>query len=315
MKKLTHWAVGQAAEALASKIHSAALDIGGDLRIYGVPRGGIPACYLIGHYLMKLRGDVVQVESPDEAHFIVDDLIDSGATRLRYSDKPFGALFSKSGSTYTPLNLLNTTYFGIAMPAKEWLVFPWEGEEVKSADDIVTRFLQFIGEDPTRGGLKETPARVIKAWRDEWFSGYKKKPEDVLKSFEDGGKDYDEMIIVKGIPVYTHCEHHLAPFFGEAHVAYIPNGRIVGLSKLARLVDIFARRLQVQERLTTQIADAIMEHLGARGAGVMIECRHLCMESRGIQKPGTSTITSVMRGVMMETPAARAEMLALIGRS
>jgi GTP cyclohydrolase I len=203
--------------------------------------------------------------------------------------------------------------YGIRVPADEWLVFPWENAAEHGANDIVTRFLQFIGEDPTRGGLKETPARVIRAWRDEWFSGYKADPKEILKLFEDGAEKYDEMIVVRGIPVYSHCEHHLAPFFGEAHVAYIPSGKIVGLSKLCRLVDVFSRRLQVQERLNAQVADAIMEHLGARGAGVILNCRHLCMESRGIQKPGTSTITSVMRGAMLDTPAARAEMLALVG--
>ena len=128
----------------------------------------------------------------------------------------------------------------------------------KSGDDIAVRLLQFIGENPERGGLLETPKRFIKAWR-QHSSGYGVDPKDVLKTFEDGAESYDEMVLVRDIPVYSHCEHHLAPFFGVAHVAYIPNGSIVGLSKLSRLVDIFARRLQVQERLTNEIADAMKE--------------------------------------------------------
>jgi GTP cyclohydrolase I len=273
------------------------------IKIWPVPRGGIPVAFVL-----QGSGHCCEIVStPEEADFIVDDLVDSGATRLRFNNKPFAALFSKGA-------LKNCAPFVAGWMAEEnqWLVFPWEGSALGSAEDIVTRFLQFIGEDPQRGGLIETPKRVIKAWSEEWFSGYKRDPSEVLKSFKDGGERYDEMIIVKGIPVYTHCEHHLAPFFGEAVVAYVPNGHIVGLSKLARLTDIFARRLQVQERLNTQIADAVMDHLKAKGCGVILKCRHLCMESRGIRAPGTETITSVVRGVMFDNPAARAELLALI---
>lgn len=270
------------------------------IKIWGVPRGGIPVAFALQSH------DCEIVSRPEAADFIIDDLVDSGKTRDRYKEKKFGALFAKGDKfACTPFK------FGETTAHDEWLVFPWEGSEIGSADDIVTRFLQFIGEDPARGGLTETPARVIKAWREDWFSGYKKKPEDVLKSFEDGGERYDEMISVRGIPIYTHCEHHIAPFFGEAIVAYVPDGRIVGLSKLARLADIFARRLQVQERLTVQIADALMEHLKPKGVGVILKCRHLCMESRGIQKPGTTTVTSAMRGVMFDNPGARTEMLTL----
>jgi GTP cyclohydrolase I len=133
----------------------------------------------------------------------------------------------------------------------------------------------------------------------------------LLKSFKDGADGCDEMVIVKNIPFYTHCEHHMAPFFGTATVAYIPNGQIVGLSKLSRVVDAFARRLQVQERLTNQIADAINDNLMPIGAGVIIQARHLCMESRGICQQGHTTVTSALRGVMRDAPEARAEFLAL----
>lgn len=169
--------------------------------------------------------------------------------------------------------------------------------------------LQLIGEDPRRGGLADTPERLRKAWSD-WTAGYGADPAKVLTTFEDGANGYDNMVAVRGIPFYSHCEHHLAPFFGTATIAYIPNGRIVGLSKLSRLLDVFARRLQVQERLTCQIADAITEHLKPLGCGVRISARHLCMESRGICKQGHETVTCALRGVFMEG-AVRAEFLSL----
>mgnify|MGYP001589684031 CR=1 FL=1 len=261
--------------------------------IYGVPRGGIAAALAVARYL---PGAVI-MDDPQRANVIVDDLIDSGATRdwhqAAYPDAKFVALFDK------------------ATTGDEWLVFPWEQTVESSAEDIPVRLLQFIGEDPTRGGLKETPKRYLKAWR-HWAGGYGQDPAVLLKCFEDGAERYDEMVLVKSIPVYSHCEHHLAAFFGTAHVAYIPDGRIVGLSKISRLVDVFARRLQVQERLTSQIADALEENLKPKGVAVVVECRHLCMESRGIQRQGSSTTTSAMRGVFMSTPAARAEFMELV---
>ena len=166
---------------------------------------------------------------------------------------------------------------------------------------------------PLREGLRETPERVMKAW-DHWTGGYHIDPEELLKTFEDGAKNYDEIILVRDIPVYSHCEHHLAPFFGVAHVGYIPCGKIVGLSKLPRVVDAFARRLQVQERLTTQVADTINRVLKPKAVGVVIECRHMCMESRGVKQAGTSTRTSALRGAFKDKPEARAEFFALIGR-
>jgi GTP cyclohydrolase I len=175
---------------------------------------------------------------------------------------------------------------------------------------LFTELFKYIGEDPERGGLLETPDRMAKAWA-EWTSGYGTKPEDVLKTFEDGAEGVDEMVLVKDIPFYSHCEHHLAPFFGTATIGYIPQARIVGLSKLSRLTDIFARRLQVQERLTNQIADAIELHLQARGVGVIIKARHMCMESRGVCQQGHHTVTSALRGVMRDQPATRSEFIEL----
>lgn len=182
--------------------------------------------------------------------------------------------------------------------------------EAKPGEGLITRLLREIGEDPKREGLRETPARVMKAWS-EWTSGYRTDLDSVFKTFKDGSEGAQEMIVVANIPFYSHCEHHMAPFFGLAHVGYLPNGRIVGLSKIPRLVDVFARRLQVQERLTSQIVDALCNGLEPMGAGCVIEARHLCMESRGIRRPGSVTVTSALRGAMYEKEP-RAEFLSLV---
>ena len=179
--------------------------------------------------------------------------------------------------------------------------------------EIVRKLLAYIGEDPDREGLLETPARFLKAW-EEYTRGYRERPEDILKSFEDGAQSVDEMVIVRDIPVYSLCEHHLAPFFGRAYVGYVPDQRILGLSKISRLAEIFARRLQVQERLTNQIADALDTHLQPLGVAVVIECRHMCMESRGVRHTGTATVTSALRGSIKTNADTRREFLSLIGR-
>jgi GTP cyclohydrolase I len=172
------------------------------------------------------------------------------------------------------------------------------------------RFLISVGEDPDRPGLVETPARVLKAWK-HWSSGYGQDPSEVMKVFEDGAEDYNELIVVRNIPVYSHCEHHLAPFFGKATIGYLPAGKIVGLSKLTRLVECFSKRLQVQERLTMQVANSLMDILEPRAVGVVIRCRHLCMESRGIKTAGEETVTSAMLGEIRSNLAMRTEFLDL----
>ena len=179
------------------------------------------------------------------------------------------------------------------------------------ARTAITALLTFIGENPKREGLKDTPERVVRAWI-EWTKGYGANPKDVLTTFEDGGEDYDELILVRDIPFYSHCEHHLAPFFGVAHIGYIPNGRIVGLSKLSRLLDIYCRRLQVQDFKPSQVSAALMTHLLPTGVGVQLVARHLCMESRGIVKQGHETVTTMLRGVFRTDAKARAEFLSLI---
>jgi GTP cyclohydrolase IA len=181
--------------------------------------------------------------------------------------------------------------------------------DAKGVQRAVYDLLVAIGEDPERDGLRDTPERVSRAYQ-EIFAGLWQEPEDVLTTtFELG---HDEMVLVKDIEVRSHCEHHLVPFTGVAHVGYIPAaGRITGLSKLARLVDVYARRPQVQERMTTQIADSLMRILEPRGAIVVVECEHLCMSMRGIRKPGATTVTSAVRGQLRD-PATRAEAMSLI---
>lgn len=173
--------------------------------------------------------------------------------------------------------------------------------------------LQLVDPNPERGGLIETPLRAAKAWQD-WTSGYNMDAASILKVFEDGAEGCDEMVVVHDIPVYSHCEHHLAPIFGFATVGYLPDGKIVGLSKLNRLVDMHARRLQVQERMTNDIAKDLMEHLKPKGVGVVIKARHMCMESRGVKQCGSATTTSSMQGNFRSDHSVRSEFLKLAHR-
>jgi GTP cyclohydrolase I len=265
-------------------------------RAYAIPRGGIPAAYAVSKFL----NDIVFVRDPKDADFFIDDIIDTGTTMERYCDeypgKPFYALVDKLDPT---------------CPLKDsWVVFPWEESAEGSIENNIQHIIKYIGDDPQRGGLLETPKRVAKALG-HWFSGYNMNPADVLKTFEDGGESYDQMVTVKDIPIYSHCEHHMAPIFGTVTISYIPNGKIVGLSKLQRLSDIFAKRLQVQERLTNQIADALQTHLEPQGVGVMIKARHMCMESRGVRSQGHHTITTALRGAILNEPATRSEFMSL----
>lgn len=193
-------------------------------------------------------------------------------------------------------------------PAKAVIGHIIEDDEIKQA---FTTLLKYIGEDPDRPGLRDTPERMRKAWL-EWTQGYSVSIKELFKTFDDGAEKADEMVIVKDIPFQSHCEHHLALFHGRAHIGYIPNGRILGLSKFARVVDAFSQRLQVQERLTNQVADAFVEHLQPIGVGVVIQARHTCMECRGVRKHGATTITSAVRGSLRNSEAARSEFLSLV---
>jgi GTP cyclohydrolase I len=184
--------------------------------------------------------------------------------------------------------------------------------DTDAIEAAVHQILIAIGEDPTREGLAGTPERVGRMFA-EIFEGIHRDPADEIDAFF-GDEHYQEIVMVRDIPFQTFCEHHMLPFLGKAHVAYIPKGRVTGLSKLARLLEGYCRRLQMQERLTSQVADALMDRLDAMGVLVVLEAEHLCMTMRGVKKPGSVTVTSAVRGTMANNPATRAEALALIDR-
>ncbi|MBW8075713.1 MAG: GTP cyclohydrolase I FolE [Metallibacterium scheffleri] len=187
----------------------------------------------------------------------------------------------------------------------------YNGVSRAHAEDAVRTLLRWAGEDPAREGLIDTPRRVVKAYGD-WFSGYKDDPEAYLaRTFEEVA-GYDELIVLRDIAFESHCEHHMAPIIGRAHVGYLPSGRVVGVSKLARVVDAYARRFQVQEKLTAQIADCIERVLEPRGVAVVVDAQHQCMTTRGVHKRGVSMVTSAMRGALREDARTRAEFLRFV---
>jgi len=249
-------------------------------KYYGVPRGGA--------YISAMLNPV---ETPEEADVIIDDLIDSGSTREQYvkHEKPFIGLFDKQQESELK---------------DQWLVFPWEKEE-EPVEDNVVRIFQYLGEDPNREGLKDTPKRYLK-----FLKQFLTPQEFNFTTFDAEGTD--EMIIQTNIPFYSLCEHHIAPFFGIAHVAYVPKDKIVGLSKLARTVDLYANRFQNQERITTQIAERLQKELSPEGVAVTMKAQHLCMCMRGVKKHDTWTTTSKMTGIFKEDLNCRNEFLNLI---
>ena len=258
--------------------------------VYGVPKGGMIAA----GFLQQAK----RTCDPTEANIILDDLIDSGATAKKYEaaypNAKFVALIHKQQN--------------------EWLLLPWEADHPGIAEDSIqenlVRILQFIGEDVNREGLKETPNRIVRAYQNELFVGYNQKPEDILTTFAADG--YDQIIMSRNIELYSMCEHHMLPFFGVAHVAYIPNERIIGISKLARLVDMYARRLQIQERLGEQVTSALMTYLKPKGAACIINAEHMCMKMRGVSKQAATMVTSSVKGVFFEDEKARKELMDLI---
>lgn len=252
-----------------------------EIAVYGIPRAGAIVVGLLTARFPRFREAIY----PETAHVIVDDIIDSGATRDQFTrahGKPIYALVDKQNAEDRNIG---------------WVVFPWEGDSASGVRDNVLRILQHLGEDPKRDGLRETPDRVIRSWA-TLYGGYNQNAADVFKVFENPG--YDQMVISGPIEFYSTCEHHMLPFFGTARIAYLPGAKVVGISKLSRLVDIFARRLQIQERLTNQIAQAIQEHLNPQGVGVVIEAKHFCMMARGVQKQHPEMITSALLGKFLQ---------------
>lgn len=272
--------------------------------IYGIPRGGCHAALMVQSLAHRDGQHIMVMDHAVGGALIVDDLVDSGATLQPYVDKGYDvdALFRKSVS---PLDLCPAS-----VGVDGWAVFPWElgQDEGTGAEDIVVRLLQFIGEDVRRDGLKDTPKRVLKAWK-EITSGYAQDPVKILSTSFD--QPHDELVILRGIEFHSTCEHHMLPFYGTATVGYIPGEKVVGISKLARLVDCFARRLQIQERMCSQIAQTILDVLKPAGVGVILKAKHMCMGCRGVLKPDSDMVTSVMLGNLRDNPQARHEFLQL----
>lgn len=267
-------------EQVYHRLNEVTKDLPKNTKYYGVPRGGQIVAGMTGN----------AVDNVEDADIIIDDLIDSGATEERYKkhNKPFLSLIDKRKELQG-----------------EWLVFPWEskeGDTEETIEDNVTRLLQYFGEDTTREGLQETPKRFIK-----FFKEFLSPPDWNCTSFE--GEGYDEMIVQTNIPFHSLCEHHIAPFFGTGTIGYIPNKRIVGLSKLARTLETYARRLQNQERITTQVAEFLWKELEPKGVAVQITAKHMCMEMRGVKKHDTWTTTTKLLGVFKDDINTKTEFL------
>lgn len=276
------------------------------LRIYGIPKSGS----IVAVELARIDPKNIEViYSPEDADCFVDDILDTGRTmevfESRFNKKVY-ALYGKGKYTNCIVNV----------PATQWVEFPWEAQEQTSKEhqDFITRLLEELGEDASREGLKDTPARFLKSWR-EMTGGYDvehdirglKRDTTLFKV------DTQGMVVLKDIEFYSLCEHHLLPFYGKIHVGYLPTKHTIGLSKIPRVVDMFAQRLQVQERLGQQICDTLHEILQPRGVGVVIEAIHFCTMMRGVKKQHPKIITSHLKGAFKEDAKTREEFLKFVG--
>lgn len=286
---------GEVAEEIIARILEAR-GTSPPLILYGIPRGGIPAMMAVRECL-RLKGFPTSITTdPEDAEIFVDDIIDSGNTKLRY-ERRYGIV--------PFLALVQPTDF-----ADQWVSFPWERMNGEAgAEDAVVRLIQNIGDDPTREGLIETPSRVIRAYK-ELFAGYSMDTSKILKSFSDGA--CDEMVVLRDIEFCSMCEHHMLPFTGVAHIAYIPNKRVVGVSKLARLLEAYTRRLQIQERICQQVTKTLMAELQPLGAACVLVAKHLCMTCRGVNKQHSTMVTSSLEGVFRDRQEARSEFMSII---
>jgi len=265
-----------------------------DTRLYGIPRGGLFAASLICGYDKSFS---IVEESVELADVFIDDIIDSGQTEVHYigrRDLPFFALVDKR---------TEREFQG------KWVSFPWERMiNEMGPEENIRRLIEYIGDDPDREGLKETPNRVISSYA-RLFGGYKEDPKNIIKTFKDDS--CDEMVVLKNIEFYSTCEYHMLPFYGRAHIAYIPNGQVVGISKLARLLEIYSRRLQIQERICNEVTRAIDDLIHPKGSACILEAQHFCMTSRGVEKQNSIMITSSLTGVFKTSIETRAEFISL----
>lgn len=270
--------------------------------VFGIPRGGHYPAAVIARIL-----GLEQVFDPQRIGretLLVDDLVDSGKTRDEWK--------ARTGCDFLAVYVTDADkadYFGEVKAPNDWLVFP--DESGSGIEENAKRILQYIGEDVAREGLLETPKRMRRAW-DEIFAGYKTDPHDLVKTFVQG--TCKEMVILKHAEFYSTCEHHFFPFFGHCSIGYLPNKKVIGVSKMARLLDCYSRRMQIQERMTTQIADFLEKELEALGVYVVCEGVHFCMTSRGVRKQDASMVTSAIRGEFVNNHALRAEFLSLIAK-
>ena len=271
-------------------------------RWWPVPKNGYPIAQTMAETLKPEREiTTVFSEAPDEYCTIIDDLIDSGKTLSKYPNNKKAVLYVKNN------NEKKVDYY--VRKIDGWIQLPWESDD--EMEESIERQIQYLGEDTSRDGLKGTPQRVIKSWT-HLFSGYKKDPKEHLKVFEKGS--YDQMVLLKDCEFYSTCEHHLQPFFGSAHIAYIPGKKVIGISKLARILETFSRRLQIQERIGEQITDFLMKELGAKGAGCILEAKHFCMIARAVEKQNSVMVTSSLKGVFRKDSKARGEFMNLCGK-
>lgn len=292
--------------ALARQLGTMATTLRRPLRIYGIPKSGS----IVASHLAALKPSAITVVyQPEIADCFVDDIIDTGTTQKRYRER-----YGKS--TYALYGKGKQRNCIVLVPRTTWVEFPWEREDATSKEhqDFIVRLLEELGEDANREGLRDTPARFLKAWK-EMTAGY--TMDLTLKGMESADllspADTHGMVVVQDIAFHALCEHHLLPFVGKVHVGYLPDRHLIGHSKIPRIVEMYARRLQVQERIGQQICDALEQVLQPRGIGVIVEASHFCMMMRGVKKEGARIITSHLKGAFKDDPRTRQEFLSLLG--
>jgi len=253
--------------------------------IYPIHKNGLYVANFLSESLgLKIIYDKESINDFNKSELIiVDDLVDSGRTLSSFKGIDKAVLFVKNN------NQKKVKYF--VEKTNDWIRFPFEKEN--DIEENIVRMLEYIGEDPTREGLIDTPKRIVKSW-DKLYGGYKMNPKDLVTSFQDGA--CDEVVILKNIEFYSVCEHHNLPFFGKISIGYLPRKKVIGVSKLARIVEVYARRMQIQEKMTTQIADCIVDLINPRGVMVVCEAQHFCVVARGVEKKNSLMVTSAIRG-------------------